>query len=81
MKIGNGFLALLGTTFLSLSASAFAADIAVEPVLGPFSVTIDGWAGGLFLTDPKGQVEPDETDLFVYGADGRLRFDSSSAAR
>jgi hypothetical protein len=79
MKIGNGFLALLGTTFLSVSAPVFAADVAVEPELSPFSAEIDGWAGGLFITDETENVEPDETDLFVYGADARLRLDVSDA--
>lgn len=79
MKIRNVFLALSGTMVLGVTAPAFAADVIAEPELGPFSAEIDAWAGGLFITDPTGEVEPDETDLFVYGADGRLRFDLTDA--
>jgi hypothetical protein len=79
MIIKNGLLGLFGTMLLCGTAPAFAADVSVEPELGPFSAMIDAWAGGLFITDAKENVEPDETDLFVYGADGRLRFDLTDA--
>ena len=75
MKIRNGFLALSGTMLLSVTAPAFAADVIAEPDLGPFSAQIDAWAGGLFITDAKDNTDPDENNLFAYGADARLRFD------
>lgn len=79
MKIRNGFLMLSATMVLSLTAPVFAADVSVEPELGPLSATIDAWAGALFITDTEENVVPGETDLFAYGADGRLRFDLTDA--
>jgi hypothetical protein len=60
----------------SVSATpARPADVNAEPDLGPFSTQLDGWAGGFFIANPKGNAVPDENNLLAYGADARLRLD------
>lgn len=66
---------LITTTILGLatafSASAFAADVAA-PEESPFSMVIDGWAGGLFLNG-SGNFDPDGESFFILGGEARAR--------
>ncbi|MBC8035700.1 MAG: hypothetical protein H7X89_00555 [Rhizobiales bacterium] len=72
------FCVLSAVAWLGVSAPALAADINVEPEMGPFSAEAEAWAGWQFVDSPKNNVIPGEDDSFIYGADGRVRFDLSS---
>src|SRR5215213_1438793 len=66
---------LLATTILGVatafSAPASAADMAA-PVESPFSMVIEGWAGGLFF-DGSGNFDPDGKSFFIFGGEARAR--------
>jgi hypothetical protein len=56
----------------AISSHALAADL--EPgKWNPFSATFDMWTGGLAIDDAEGNVNPDEDNVFVFGADLRTR--------
>ncbi len=56
----------------AISSHALAAD--PEPSKwNPFSATFEMWTGGLAIDDAEGNVNPDEDNFFVFGADLRAR--------
>ena len=68
-----GAAALALASFIAPAANS--ADVPVEESLSPISATIDGWVGYWFLADEKDNASPDEDEGFIYGLDGKLRFD------
>src|SRR4051794_19269152 len=74
MSRTNLFSAVSIAALLSLSAPVLAADVSA-PELGIFSAQADVWAGWLFVDSPQDNVDPDVTDTFLFGGDGRVRLD------
>ena len=70
---------LFGAAALALASfvapSANSADIPVEESLSRISATIDGWVGYWLIAGEKGNASPEQDDGFIYGLDGKLRFD------
>jgi hypothetical protein len=56
----------------AISSHALAADPAPSK-WNPLSATFEMWTGGLAIDDAEGNVNPDDDNFFVFGADLRTR--------